>query len=318
MSRGLGDVYKRQVETFVDPSRFAGTSYRAAGWIAVGQTKGFAKTNRTYRYHGQPKTVFVRPLHRRALTWLKDPMAPVERRGKMSASRLSSKQTDALIECLRKLPDPRKRRGIRHGKLSVLSICICAVLSGARSFAAISEWGQRCSQPLLRRLCCRRSPRTQRYEAPSEPTIRRLLQTIDAQAVDDALGEWLAGLCSCEGQDLAIDGKTLKGARRPDGSQVKLLSAFLHQQGTTVAQQEIAPDTNEIPVLKPLLAPLDIEGSTVTADAIHAQTDSARFLVEEKKADYFFTVKDNQPQLKKDIELLDLKNAFPPSGPNDR
>ena len=57
---------------------------------------------------------------------------------------------------------------------------------------------------------------------------------------------------------------------------------------------------------------MDIEGSIVTADSLHTQTETARYIVEDKKADYVFTVKDNQPTLKQDIQDLGLE-AFPPS-----
>lgn len=50
-------------ETFVDISRFEGTCYRAANWRYVGQTKGSAKKGNTYRYHGQPKAMYLYPLH---------------------------------------------------------------------------------------------------------------------------------------------------------------------------------------------------------------------------------------------------------------
>ena len=55
----------------------------------------------------------------------------------------------------------------------------------------------------------------------------------------------------------------------------------------------------------------------VTSDAIHTQKETARYLVEEKQADYLLTVKDNQPTLKQDIKDLNLVN-FPPSAPNYR
>jgi hypothetical protein len=231
--------------------------------------------------------------------------------------KLSNKDTDKLIDCLRGLPDPRKRRGIRHGKLSILAVSICAVLCGARSFAAISEWGKRCSQNMLKRLWCRFNDKTKRYEAPSEPTIRRLLQAIDAQAVDDGIGGWIDSLSSSHREAIAMDGKTLKGARRKDGKKVHLLSALVHQQGTPIAQREVAAKSNEIPSARPLLAPLDLEGIVVTADAMHTQKKFVNFLVEKKRADYCLTVKDNQPQLKEDIESLGLNKTFPPSAPND-
>jgi predicted transposase YbfD/YdcC len=60
------------------------------------------------------------------------------------------------------------------------------------------------------------------------------------------------------------------------------------------------------------LEPLDLKGKVVTGDAMHTQTSLARFLVEKKKADYLFTVKDNQSTLKEDIETLNLSDSFPP------
>lgn len=84
-----------------------------------------------------------------------------------------------------------------------------------------------------------------------------------------------------------------------------------------LAQQEIPPTTNEITVVKALLDPVPLEGAVVTADAMHTQKATATYVVEEKSADYVFTVKDNQPSLLEAIEDLNLV-AFPPSAPNPR
>ena len=70
--------------------------------------------------------------------------------------------------------------------------------------------------------------------------------------------------------------------------------------------------TNEIPELRALLAPLEISGQIVIADAMHTQTETARFITEDKKADYVFTVKKNQPTMFEDIASLPWE-AFPPS-----
>lgn len=151
---------------------------------------------------------------------------------------------------------------------------------------------------MLRRLGCRFNPKTKRYEPP---------------AVDQAIYGWLRALSGKEAA-VAVDGKTLKGARQEDGRQVHLLTVFLHQRGTVVGQQQVDVKTNEIPNLRPLLEPLDVEGCVVTLDALHTQKETARYLVEEKGADYLMTVKDNQANLNKDIEELRLA-AFPPSAP---
>jgi hypothetical protein len=61
-------------ETFVDPARFRGTCYRASNWLELGQTEGFSRQRRGFVRHGQPKTVFVYPLHRRARARLRAPL----------------------------------------------------------------------------------------------------------------------------------------------------------------------------------------------------------------------------------------------------
>jgi hypothetical protein len=53
-------------ETFVDPTRFRGTCYRAANWRCLGPTQGAGKRGNRYHRHGVPKLVFVYPLHRQA------------------------------------------------------------------------------------------------------------------------------------------------------------------------------------------------------------------------------------------------------------
>lgn len=298
------------VETFVDTTRFAGTCYKAANWIYLGQTRGFSKSARRYYYHGQPKAVYVRALTKFTCHWLTDPLPNPKFIRKVGPMKFTTKQLKTLIETLKLLPDPRHNRGKRHRMISIIAISICAVLCGARSYVAIAQWAQHRTQKQLKRLWSRYNDKTQQYEPPSEPTIRRVLQSIDAEAVDQAIYGWLNSLFS--GDAVAFDGKVLKGARNENGSQIHLLSAIIQQEGITVAQKQIASKTNEIPTARPLLEPLDLNGKVVTGDAMHTQTDLARFLVEEKHADYLLTAKDNQSTLKEDIKTLKLTDTFPP------
>lgn len=317
LSKDWQHIYDHPVvlaETFVDSQRFRGTCYQAANWIYLGQTQGFGKSAHRYFYHGQSKAIFVRPLNQRARRWLTDPVGNPKLIRKMKPMQLTIQQTEDLIKTLTTLPDPRKKRGIRHRQLSILAIALCAVLSGARSYSAIAEWAQRCSQNILKRLWCRFDDRQKSYLPPSEPTIRRLLQTINPEAVDQHIGDWLSSLFTS--QAVGLDGKTLKGARLKNGSQVKLLSAFVHQEGITIAQKEIPPEHNEITIAPSLLEPLPLTGKVVTADALHTQKELARYIVENKQADYCFTVKDNQKTLKEDISACSLNESFPPSPSN--
>jgi hypothetical protein len=321
LSADWEDLYGHRVvlaETFVDRSRFAGTCYRASNWRYVGETKGWAKRGASYSFHGCPKAVFVYPLDRRAIELMCAPSSAIE----VCNSRETSVRTlqrrelplegkQGLFALLGTIVDPRNRRGVRHPIQSVLAVAVCATLAGAKSFGAIYEWAADQSKLLLLQLRCWRG------RAPSERTIRRVLLSVDAQQVDTKLGQWFAGferLASCA---LALDGKTLCGSRDGNQAGVHLLAAVVHGSGQVVAQTRVDGKTNEITRVAPLLSELDIRGSVVTGDALLTQREIARHLVEDKGADYVFTVKDNQPTLRADIQALELE-GFPPTAHDGR
>lgn len=302
-------------ETFVDPTRFKGTCYKAAGWTFVGHSLGFRRASRRYVHHGEPKMVFIRPLHPRAREVLRQPYADLNPSLEVKEMKLSAKDAEELVAVLSQLVDPRKQRGRRHLMISIFAISICAIISNARGFTAIAEWAKRCPQNMLKRLRCRYDKNKELYIPPSEPTIRRVLQRADADAVDAALTGWLQARSKDDA--IAVDGKTIRGASRHSGTNIHLLSAFLHNLGTVIAQCQVDCKTNEIPSARELLEPLDIEGRVITLDAMHTQTDTARFITEKKGADYLLIAKDNQPTLRADIEALGLSD-FPPSAPECR
>jgi predicted transposase YbfD/YdcC len=155
-------------------------------------------------------------------------------------------------------------------------------------------------------------------------TFSRIFARIDVEAFNAAVYGYLAALPSCPARELpalirhereqrraarprpeppglleqaAADGKTVRGAVRPDGSQVHLLSVFDVTTGTARAQREVAAKTNEIPELAPAIACLDLIGQVVTLDALHTQAETARHLAGDKKAHYLMIVKGNQPSL---------------------
>jgi hypothetical protein len=302
-------------ETFVDSARFRGTCYRAAGWQTLGETRGFGKRNDRYWYHGQKKTVLVRPLSQDAVSRLVAPFLPAlkssgKEKAMIDVNALPVEGEGGLIDVLKTIVDPRKPRGVRHPVVTVVAIAVCAALSGARSFEAIAQWAQGLSREGLRKLG------SKRWRPPSEPTIRRVLQGLDANAVDARIGQWVLGQHSVAGQGVAVDGKSVRGAHDAGQRAPHLLSAILHDEAVVIGQLEVEEKTNEIPKLPELLGPLPLDGAVITADAMHTQTESARYIVETKKADYLFVVKDNQPTLRQDISDLKLE-SFPPSAHHD-
>lgn len=300
-------------ETFVDPRYFVGTCYQASGWTCLGETKGFAKSAKKYIQHNHPKKVWIKPIHKSVNDLLTQPILPSNMRCSMQYTiPFPPERLDELRQLLLGLPDFRTATGKRHQLVTIVSIAICATLCGARSYLAIAEWAARCTQSMLRRFRARYDMGTKKFISPSEPTIRRVLQNIDSQAVDNGLTGWVMNVTQGDKNSLiAVDGKTLKGAKDSSGKQVQLLTAFLCNPGVVISQRKIDSKTNEIPEIKPLLAPLKIAGSIITADAMHTQTDTAKFIVEEKRANYVFTVKDNQKTLNDEIKALDLESSLP-------
>jgi hypothetical protein len=305
----------RLAETFVDAERFRGTCYRAANWTEVGQTEGYSRCGASYTTNGQPKRVFVYELDRHARAALTRVCAPrpaaLKKTAVINVDLLPILGAHGLFERLGQVVDPRKRRGVRHPLQSILAIAACAVLSGAQSLGAIAEWALPLTAEQLRRFGSRRPT------APSERTLRRMLGALDAAAFDRIVGQWAEEHCESVGRALAIDGKTLRGSADADGKAVHLLAALLHHEAVVTAQMAVPDKTNEIPCAKELLAPLDLTGAVVTADALHTQRETARYLVEDKGADYLFTVKENQPTLYADLARLPQR-AFSPGAKNHR
>jgi predicted transposase YbfD/YdcC len=231
---------------------------------------------------------------------------PAGDRALLASGRLS------LLDHLARVPDPRKRRGVRHSLSSVLAAAIAAVLAGAQSFTAIAEWVADAPPSVLASLGIRRDPLTRRFEPPGEATIRRVLESVDAGVLDAEVGAWLharvpaAGPRSARRTALAVDGKALRGTRHAsaDGQAVHLLAVLDQRACAVLAQAGVDGKTNEVTRFVPLLEPLDLTGHVVTADALHTQRGHAEFLVTQKNAHYIFIVKKNQPGLYAQLKRL--------------
>jgi hypothetical protein len=191
------------------------------------------------------------------------------------------------------VPDPRKARGRRHRLVTVLAIGVCAVLAGARSYVAIAEWAH--DLPVSARLRLGIGRR-----APSESAIRRILQALDLDAFDAAVSGWLAARrpdpVSGPMRMVAVDGKTARGARTADGTQVHLLAAFDPTSGVVLGQTQVSGEegkSSEITAFAPLLDRIDLTDVLLTADALHTQRGHADYL-HQRGGHYLLIAKANQ------------------------
>jgi predicted transposase YbfD/YdcC len=140
-----------------------------------------------------------------------------------------------------------------------------------------------------------------RTEGPSESAIRRLLTRMDADRLDAVIGAWMWTRTGFAGgrRVIALDGKTVRGARRRGRAQdvaPHLVAAFDHTEQAVLGQVAVAAKSNEIPAVRTLLGSFDLNEAVITLDAMHTQTDTARAITG-AGGEYVLTVKNNQPRL---------------------
>jgi len=209
-----------------------------------------------------------------------------------------------LLELLKTVPDPRSRRGRQHHLAAILAVGLGAVIAGARSFVAIGEWVAHQPTETLRALGLTTPA------GPDESTIRRIFALIDADVLDKILGAFMWTRTHTVGtrRVIALDGKTVRGARSKARAAPHLVAALDHHTGVVVGQLAITAKSNEIPAVQGLLDLFDLNGVVVTVDAMHTQTETAKQITA-AGGDYVFTVKANQPNLFKACKNVPWKDV---------
>jgi hypothetical protein len=187
----------------------------------------------------------------------------------------------------------------------VLAVAVAAVLAGASSLAAIGEWASDAPCHVLAALGVRRHPLTGAWRPPGEATVRRMLASIDPDALDRAIGAWLVDqqppppnpplpTPRPPRRAVAVDGKTLRGSGHHPTGQVHLLAVMDHTTRAVLAQTDVDHTTNEITQFRPLLEQLDLAGRVVTADALHTQ-HAPRRLAGHRQAGRLCPAREGQP-----------------------
>jgi hypothetical protein len=200
----------------------------------------------------------------------------------------------SLVEALASVPDPRKRRGVRHPLTAVLSLTVVAILAGCKSLEAIAQFGREHGMPL------RHALGFTRLDCPTKSCLSKLFRRLDINALESALSRWILTRIGDGWDAVAVDGKTLRGSKDGDAPGVHLLSAYVPAAAAVIAQMRVDAKTNEHKAALELLGVLPIQGKVVTGDAMFTHRDVAEVIVE-GGGDYILIVKDNQPDLKGQI-----------------
>src|SRR5262249_28266567 len=224
-----------------------------------------------------------------------------------------------LYEALQELSDPRRKAGKRY-PLPVLICLLClAKMAGQTTLKGATEWVRLRAESLAASFGLKRTV------MPCQMTYKRILEVIDAQALNDLLAafftRWEAQqrcgnepsrLQSASGHQehaqVAIDGKTVRATSK-EAQPVHQLSTYDVKTGVVLFQVNVQAKQNEISALKPLLTPSFIKGTIFTLDALHTQTQLCA-TIDRFGGFYILLAKDNQPSLAADLAAF---FAEPPS-----
>jgi predicted transposase YbfD/YdcC len=218
--------------------------------------------------------------------------------------------TTDLLVALAGVPDPRPGGGRRHPLRYLLAVLVVAYSSaGFASLTGAAQWAAGAGAEVLRALGARPDPLLGVVTPPSEATLRRAVNGLDATAFEMIAAQWTAANLDVGAElaggigrvAVAVDGKTVRGAKIPGQVTPHLLAAATHRTPVVLAQRQIPGKTNEIPCVALLLDDLraaghHLEKMVFTLDALHTQHSTAT-LIDDAGAGYVMTIKANQPSL---------------------
>lgn len=197
------------------------------------------------------------------------------------------------------LEDPRDNRGKEHLLLDIITISICAVLSGAEGWEDIAEYGSAKQEWLSTFLPLPNG-------IPCADTFARVFARLDPKQLQECFGSWVKAISTLvAGDNVGIDGKTLRRShdKSKDEAAIHLVSAWACRNRLVLGQRQVTNKSNEITALPELLKVLALSGCIVTIDAMGCQKEIATAIVEQQ-ADYVLALKGNQGSLFEDVQWL--------------
>ena len=202
-----------------------------------------------------------------------------------------------LFERFEVLEDPRDTRGKKYKLIDIIIMTIYGLLCGLKDFVNIADFMKLKEDYFTKLLKLENG-------TPSHDCLSDVFAAIDSKKFMEVFIEWTKDIIKTKtGKNISIDGKAVKSAtdKINNGNIPYIVSAFIGEIGLSIGQVKVDDKSNEITAIPDLLDLLDIEGATITIDAIGTQEDIVNKIVD-KKAHYVLPVKDNQKELRKQIK----------------
>jgi predicted transposase YbfD/YdcC len=200
-----------------------------------------------------------------------------------------------LDECFSDLTDPRGSISRRHDLLEILTIALCAVLSGGQTAVDMARFAEAKQDFLSRFLELRNG-------VPSHDTFSRVFRRLDPDQFRACFRRLAARFGNTSGGVIALDGKVMRRSFNPTvaRSALRMVSAWCCDRRMVLAQVATSARGNEAAAVTRLLEMLSLKGSIVTTDARNCQRDIARQIVGQG-GNYVLALKRNHPTLHADV-----------------
>ena len=207
-------------------------------------------------------------------------------------------EVSSLCAHFSRLQDGRHRRGKRYSLVVMLTLMVLAKLSGHDKPEAMADWARLRAAGLAELL------KLKRATMPHAVTYERVLaKAIAPEQLEREMSAFFAQQSSVGQQvHLALDGKQIRGtASGPDAGNEYLLGMYVPGADVMLLQMAIPAGQGELTVAPKLLKALDLQGQVVTGDAEFTQRNLSIQIVE-SLGHYVWKVKDNQAELRQDIQ----------------
>ncbi len=179
------------------------------------------------------------------------------------------------MDYLRRIPDVRRKQGIRYNLDALLTIFILSIMSGRCKYREIERFAKQHEEFFTELLGLK-------HGVPSNVSIREVIRTLDWQALQTQCNAWaLASLPETDNNDilarvLCFDGKALRATLSDYESAYQDFVCFLHgfvaATGIIVHAQEYQNGhKSELQVMQDVIQSLTVRGYIITIDALHCQ-----------------------------------------------
>jgi predicted transposase YbfD/YdcC len=208
-----------------------------------------------------------------------------------------------ILTRIEEITDPRMIGKVQHNLSTIIFVALCGILSGCEDWNDIHDYCRAKKEWLSQYVCLRNG-------IPSSDTFRRVFTLLDPDNIENLLRTHAAEIVRNNklSDQIAVDGKALRGSKTLNSQCLHSVSAWCHENGLVLGEEQVESKSNEIRAIPLLLKSLNLKGNTVTIDAAGCQKNIVAQIIRQK-GNYVLGLKRNHPKLYKAVEAHILRGG---------